>query len=602
MKDFFKMMFASVFGVIIASILLFIISLFAFIGIVGAMSSTPAYTLTDKTVVQIDLKGLVSERSISNPLAVLMGKDAKSTGLKEILDAIDRAKSDDRVKGIYIKASGANAGFATLEAIRNALADFKESGKFIVSYGDYYGQGDYYVCSLANKVIMNPQGLLEFLGLSSQLQFYKGMLEKAGIEMQIFKVGTYKSAVEPYMLDKMSDANREQITSYMGDIWNHQLETVSKSRNISVEDLNKYANEGFGFDKPEVSVKYGFIDELMYPDQVEKLLKELVEIGEDDKLAVATVKDLSTIPAIGKKIVKEKIAVLYAEGEIIPDDFESNPFMASVNVITAKEFVKELNKLKKDENVKAVVFRVNSRGGSAFASEQIWHAVKELKAVKPIVVSMGDYAASGGYYISCAASQIVAEPTTITGSIGIFGRFPSAEQLSKRMGATFDVVKTNEFADFGGRALTIPLIGVPILPARPLNTKEKALVQNYIENGYDLFITRCADGRSKTKEEIDSIGQGRVWTGNQALALGLVDKVGNINDAVRIAAEAAGIDSYDLQSYPAQKNFYEQMLEESFGGMRSYMIKQFMGLDEYNNMILKNNLKNHDVRQAILLD
>ncbi|MDR3061339.1 MAG: signal peptide peptidase SppA [Dysgonamonadaceae bacterium] len=602
MKDFFKMMFASVFGVIIAGILLFIVSLFVFMGIVASMSSAPAYIPVDKTVVQIDLKGAIGERSVSNPFAFLMGKDSKSTGLKDILDAIDKAKNDDRIKGIYVKASGANAGFATLEAVRNALSDFKESGKFIVSYGDYYAQGDYYVCSLANKVIMNPQGLLEFLGLSSQLQFYKGMLEKAGIEMQIFKVGTYKSAVEPYLLDKMSAANREQITSYMGDIWKHQLEAISKSRNISLDDLNKYANEGFIFNKSEVTVKYGFVDELLYPDQVKKLLKELVEIGEKDELALATVQDLNTIPKTEKKNIKEKIAVLYAEGEIVPDEVESAPWMSSVNIITAKEFVKELNKLQKDENVKAVVFRVNSRGGSSFASEQIWHAVKELKAVKPIVVSMGDYAASGGYYISCAASKIVAEPTTITGSIGIFGMFPSAEQLSKRMGATFDVVKTNEFADFGGRSLTIPLLGIPLLPARPLNTGEKALIQNYIENGYDLFVSRCADGRSKTKEEIDSIGQGRVWTGNQALALGLVDKVGNINDAIKIAAEAAGIEKYDLRNYPAQKSFYEQILEDSFGGMRSYMVKQFMGLDGYNNMILKNNLKNHDIRQAILLD
>ena len=599
MKSFFKMTLASILGVIIASVILFLFSLFLIIGI--AASSSPTYHLGENTVMKINLSGSIGERSTENPFASLMGQDSKSAGLNDILSAIKKAKEDDKIKGIYIKAGGVSTGFATLGAIRDALADFKDSGKFIVSYGDYYGQGDYYVCSVANKVTMNPQGMVEFLGLASQLQFYKGMLEKAGIEMQIFKVGTYKSAVEPYMLDKMSDANREQINAYMGDIWGHMLAGISKSRNISVEDLTKYANEGFVFSKAEVPVKYGFIDEVMYPDQVEKYLKELVGIEEDANLSVASVSDINSVLSVGKKIAADKIAVLYAEGEIVGDEYENNPFLSSGNVITAKVFVEELNKLKKDDKVKAVVFRVNSRGGSAFASEQIWHAVKELKAVKPIVVSMGDYAASGGYYISCAASKIVAEPTTLTGSIGIFGTFPSAEQLAKRMGATFDVAKTNEFADFGGRALSLPLIGLSLLPARPLNKAEQALVQSYIEIGYDTFLDRCSDGRSKTKEEIDAIGQGHVWTGNQALGLGLVDKVGNLNDAIQLAAEAAGIENYALSNYPAQKGAFEQIME-SLGGVKAYTVKQFIGLDEYNNRILMKNLKNHDVRQAIMLD
>ncbi len=591
---------ASMLGVILAGILLCFVSIVIALSIIAASSSS-VYTLKENTIMKIDLKGSIGERSAENPFAVFMGNDTQSGGLSDILDAIKKAKEDDKIKGIYIKAGAVQAGTATLQAIRDALVGFKESGKFIVSYGDYYGQGDYYVCSVADKVILNPQGVVEFLGLSSQLQFYKGSLEKAGVEMQIFKVGTYKSAVEPYMLDKMSDANREQINSYLGDIWGHILTDISKSRKISVEDLNKYANEGFVCKKAEVPVKYGFVDELMYTDQVEKYLKELAGIEADADLSMASVKEISTIPTTSKKIEKEKIAVLYAEGEIVADEYENIPFMSSDNVITAKVFVKELNKLKKDDDVKAVVFRVNSRGGSAFASDQIWHAVKELNAVKPVIVSMGDYAASGGYYISCAASKIVAEPTTITGSIGIFGMFPSAAQLAKKMGATFDVAKTNEFADFGGRALSLPLIGLPILPARPLNAGEMALMQSHIEEGYDTFISRCAEGRSKTKEQIDSIGQGRVWTGNQALKLGLIDKVGNINDAVKLAAEAAKVEKYDLSSYPAKKEAFQQLME-SFGGMKAYSVKQFIGLDEYTNRILKNNLKNHDVRQAIMLD
>ncbi len=600
MKNFLKMIFASTIGVILGAIILSIISIFIFVGIVASFSSTPTYSLGDNSIVKIDLEGTINERKSDNPFAFLMGSKNSGNGLNDILDAIKKAKENDQVKGIYIKAGGANAGFATQESIRKALIDFKTGGKFIVTYADQYAQGDYYICSVADKVLMNPQGAVEYIGLSFQPQFYKGMFEKMGIKLQVFKVGTYKSAIEPLILDKMSDANREQVSSYLGDIWGHIQKSISESRNIPVEKLNEFADKGLLF-KPEAAIEYRLVDELMYSDQVEKFLKSQVGIEEDKELSLASVSDLKTVPFAKKKKSENKIAVLYAEGSIVPDNFEDHP-MTSSSVITAKKFVKELNKLKEDDNIKAVVFRVNSGGGSAYASEQILHAVKELKAVKPIIVSMGDLAASGGYYISCAATKIVAEPTTITGSIGIFGVFPSAEELSKRTGASFDVFKTNEYADFGGRALSEPLFGLSILPARPLNNGEMALLQNYIETGYDTFLDRCATGRSKTKAEIDSIGQGRVWTGNQALARGLVDKTGNLDDAIKLAAETAAIDEYDLQSYPEQKDFFSQLLEESMGGMQTYFLKQFLGADKYESKILLNNLKNHDVRQAILLD
>ncbi len=599
MKDFFKMLFASTLGVFLAGIILSILSFVIFVGVIASFSSKPAYSLQKETILKLDLSGSISEREMKNPLDVFMGGDSKSLGLNDILDAIKKAKENNNIKGIYIKAGSLNAGMASLEPIRKALSDFKDSGKFLISYGDNYTQGAYYVSSVSDEVIMNPQGSLAFHGLAGGTLFLKGTLDKIGVKMQVFKVGTYKSAVEPYIQEKMSDANREQITAYMGDIWNHWLAGISQSRHISVENLNRYADEFMMIAKPETCVEYGFIDSLMYVDQVEEFLKEKVGIEKDADLKIASVGDLKTVPFAQKEINKDKIAILYAEGSIVGDEYSSNPYSSSA-FITAKEFVKELNKLKKDENVKAVVFRVNSPGGSAYASEQIWHAVKELKEVKPIIVSMGDYAASGGYYISCGATQIVAEPTTLTGSIGIFGLIPDGEELAKKVGVTADLVKTNKHSDFGGASLPIPFFGYAQM--RGMTPDEQVMMQTYIERGYDLFIGRCAEGRSKTKAEIDSIGQGRVWTGNQALQLGLVDKIGNLNDAIKLAAEAAGVKKYSLADYPTQKDFWTQILEESFGGMQVYFMKQFLGVEKYEQSVLRKNLRSYDWRQAVMLE
>ena len=600
MKDFFKMMFASTLGVIIASVVLFMFSLIIFIGVAASFSSEPVYSLENNTVLELDLNGFISEREEVNPLDFLFkSSDVKNYGLNDILSSIQKAKENEKIKGIYIKAGIMQTGFATLEPIRKALVDFKESGKFIVSYGEVISQSSYYVASVSDKVFMNPQGMLELTGLGSTRQYNKGVFEKWGIAIQVFKVGTYKSYTEPYTQEKMSDANREQVMSYQNDIWSKLLASISDSRNISIEDMNRYADEFLLFSKPETCVDYRLIDELKYGSEVESYLKEIINIEKDKSLKLANVKNMKTVPPAQKNINKDKIAILYAEGQIVGDAGEN---MYSGSVITAKKYVKELQKLQKDENVKAVVFRINSPGGSAYASEQIWHAVKELKAVKPIIVSMGDVAASGGYYISCNASKIVAEPTTLTGSIGIFGIFPSGEEIAKKMGASYDGVGTNKHSLFGGGTLSLPFLGIGLLPARPLNESEGAMLQAYVERGYDLFTSRCADGRSKTKEEIDAIGQGRVWTGNQALQIGLVDELGGIDTAIKLAAEAAGISEYSLNDYPAKKDFLTELLEESLGGMKVRIGESVVGKEAYEQKQMLRTLETYDFRQAILLE
>ena len=600
MKDFFKMMFASTVGVIIAGIILMFLSFILFMGMAASVSSTKTYTLQKESVLKINLSGIINERKTPDPFEFLFNSSSVPTqGLNDILSAIEKAKSNDKIKGIYLVAGPMVSGYAAMEPIRNALLDFKESGKFIVAYGENFNHRSYYVSSVADSVFMNPEGSMDFRGLATSIQFNKKMLEKWGIETQIFKVGTYKSAVEPYMLDKMSDANRQQVTAFLNDIWGNLLKGISESRNISVEQLNRYADESLLFAAPEKSVVYHLVDGLKYGSEMDNTLKALLELKPDNKLKIAGVQDMLSVPEGKKKISKDKIAVLYAEGTIVEDaaaDFYSSA------VITAKEFVKELNKLKDDKSVKAVVFRVNSPGGSGYASEQIWHAVKELRAEKPVVVSMGDYAASGGYYISCSADKIVAEPTTLTGSIGVFGIIPNAAQLAKRMGATYDGVSTNKHSNMMDDVLSIPLLGIGLFPARPLNSDESIMVQGYINRFYDVFLTRVSEGRNKTKEEVDAIAQGRVWTGNQALQLGLVDELGGIDTAVREAAALAEIEEYALKEYPAQKDIWTKLLSESTESLSARMTRGIMGKEWYDQRRMLQIWQGYDYRQAVMLE
>ncbi|WP_106829493.1 signal peptide peptidase SppA [Parabacteroides pacaensis] len=572
MKQFFKMMFASAFGVFVAVILISCLSIVMFIGMAASME-TPAYKPKPNTVYKIDLKGMISDQIEENPFAGLFGDLEKPLSLKNLLYSIKQAKENKNISGIYLEAGALSTGSATLEALRRALIDFKESNKFIVAYADSYTQGSYYLCCVADKVYLNPQGILGIQGLASQTMFFTGLLDKLGIKMEIFKVGTYKGAVEPFMLEKLSDANREQITSYIESIWGNITDGIAESRNVSVETVNQFANEGLAFAKPEKAVEMGLIDELKYKPEVEKYIKELT--GQtSDKLKTAGYDKVSKI-ASQEKIQKDKIAILYAEGEIVEQTIQSSPFNTEKNITS--NVAEELIKLKNDDEVKAVVFRVNSPGGSAYVSEQIWRQVVELKKVKPIVVSMGDVAASGGYYISCAASKIVAEPNTLTGSIGIFGMFPNLTGLLDKVGLTTDIVKTNTYSDLGDMS-------------RPMTEGEKALIQGYVERGYETFITRCADGRDKTPEEINEIGQGRVWTGEQALKIGLVDELGGINKAIETAANLAEISEYSVTSVKSSKDFFTTLLEKQLDEVKVNILKSFLG-EEYNEYITLKKIK-----------
>ena len=560
MKEFFKFTLATVTGIIVSSVILFFVSILVVFSMVS--SSESETQVRKNSIMMLDLSGTLVERSQENPFDFLMDEGYVTYGLDDILASIKKAKENEDIKGIYIQANALGTGFASLEEIRNALKDFKESGKFIVAYADNYTQGLYYLSSVADKVLLNPQGMIEWKGLAATPMFFKDLLTKIGVEMQVFKVGTYKSAVEPFISTEMSPANREQVNVYLSSIWGQVTKDVAASRKMSVDTLNAVANRMLAFYPAAESVKCGLADTLIYKNDVRNYLKAMVGIDKDDKMPVLGLKDMVNVK---KNVPKDKsgnvIAVYYAYGEI--DGGSSSA--TSEEGINSKKVIKDLRKLQEDEDVKAVVLRVNSPGGSAFGSEQIWYAVSQLKKEKPVIVSMGDYAASGGYYISCNADTIVAEPTTLTGSIGIFGMFPNAKGLADKIGVNFDVVKTNQYADFG-------------MLARPMSDGEKGLVQMYVNQGYDLFLTRCSDGRGISKEKLDKIAQGRVWTGSTAKELGLVDELGGLDKALEIAVAKAGIDAYTVMDFPKKESFFEGLMNTNPGNyIKARMLKGTMG-------------------------
>ena len=579
MKDFLKFTLATVTGIVISSVVLFFISILVVFSMVS--SSESETQVRKNSVMMLDLNGTLAERSQENPLDLIMKDDYKTYGLDDILSSIKKAKENEDIKGIYIQATSLGAGFASLEEIRNALKDFKESGKFVVAYGDAYTQGLYYLSSVADKVLLNPQGMLEWRGLAATPMFFKDLLEKVGVEMQVFKVGTYKSAVEPFISTEMSAANREQINVYLSSICGQITSAVAESRNLSVEALNKEADRMLMFYPAEESVKNGLVDTLIYKNDVRDYLKNLAGIDKDDNMPVLGIQDMINVK---KNVPRDKsgnvIAVYYAYGEI-----DGGSSASTDEGINSEKVIKDLRKLKDNENVKAVVLRVNSPGGSAYGSEQIWYAVNQLKKEKPVIVSMGDYAASGGYYISCNADTIVAEPTTLTGSIGIFGMMPNAKGLTEKLGVSFDVVKTNPYADFGN--LT-----------RPMNDGEKGLMQMYVNNGYELFLTRCSDGRGISMEELDKIAQGRVWTGSTAKELGLVDELGGLDKALEIAIAKAGVDAYTVMSYPKKEGFLESLMNTNPGNyIKGRMLNSKMS-DMYRQFSIIENFDKIDRIQA----
>ena len=547
MKDFLKYTLASIVGLLVCTVIVTIISVISIIGI--AASSGTAVVVEDNSLFKLELKGEVTERMIDNPFASLMSEEQTALGLNDVLASIQKAADNDKIKGIYLEAGNISAQPASVEEIRNALIRFKQTGKFVVAYGDTYSESDYYICSVADKIILNPQGIVDWHGLASQTIYFKDLLEQVGVEMEVFKVGTYKSAVEPYTSTEMSAENREQITAYITSIWDNMVENVALSRGISEERLNYYADQYMAFCPTEECLSAGLVDTLLYKDATKDYLKKLMAVDEDERLKVMT---LDEVKNIQKNVPLDKsgniIAIYYAEGQIV-----DNP---STGMNTAPEIVGEkvcidLRKLRDDENVKAVVLRVNSPGGSAYASEQIWNEVIKLKEKKPVIVSMGDLAASGGYYISCAADTIIAQPNTLTGSIGIFGMFPNPHKLiTDKLKLNIETVKTNRFSDFGAMG-------------RPFSSDERAIMQRYINKGYATFIQRCADGRGMPKADIEAVAQGRVWTGEMAMEVGLVDLLGGIELAKEIAAEKAGVESYTLISYPEEVGAFAMLLDQT---------------------------------------
>jgi protease IV len=560
MKQFLKFTLASMLGVLIALALIFLILL----GIVGAISSSEkSVTVKESSILQIDLDGTIQEQSIENPFDFTIPGlpiDTKITnqGLDDILAAINKAKTNEKIKGIYLISGMLQAGMSTAEEIRNALLDFKKSGKFIYAYGEMMDQKEYYIVSVADKIIFNPEGMLNFHGLAATPIFYKGTLEKIGVKPEIFRVGSFKSAVEPFICTEMSDANRKQTQETLNGIWENILENISATRKINKVDLNQLANRNLMFEAATELVKNKLVDSLLYQSDMFKMLMSKVGVTDKEDLQLLSVKEMVTIPDENTSFEKEKVAVLYADGEI----FESGS-----DGVVSKDLIEEIEKIQKDSLIKAVVFRVNSPGGSAYASEQIWKAISELKSKKPVVVSMGDYAASGGYYISCCADKIVAAPNTITGSIGIFGMFFIMDELSRKIGLTYDVVKTNDLSDLGN---TI----------RPMTSAEKMKIQAYVNRGYDLFVKRCADGRKMKDEDIRKIAEGRIWTGTQAKKIGLIDELGGLNKAIQIAAKLGKIDKYRMVYYPEKKDFMTELMEEFSGDTKMKMAKAFLG-EEY---------------------
>lgn len=587
MRDFGKYVLATVVGLIVTFIVLTIMGLMSLVGIVASSESTKS--VDENSVLTLNLNGVVSEQSTNDIIGQLTGGQMEQLGLNDILSAIKKAKDNDYIKGIYIEAGVLDAGFGTLLEIRNALEDFKKSGKWIVAYGDAYTQGAYYLASVADKVYLNPSGELDLHGIASQSMYVKDLYAKFGIKYQIIKVGKYKSATEIYSEDHMSDANREQVTAFVTGIWNNVCKGISKSRNISVDSLNVYAdNLTAMMPQNELKAKK-LVDGLLYHDEIKAEVRKRLGLKEDDAISQLSVSDMRNVKEAKRK--GDEIAVYYAFGNIVSTPLQGITSLGESQIV-GNEVSRDLEELMNDDDVKAVVLRVNSPGGDAYASEQIWHQVTRLKEKKPVVVSMGDYAASGGYYISCGASWIIAQPTTLTGSIGIFGVIPDGSELLKnKLGLHFDGVSTNRHSD-----MTSTVYGMPI---RPFNAEETQLLQGYIDRGYSLFRKRVADGRKQSVDAIENIAQGHVWLGQDAIGIKLVDQLGGLDDAVKKAAELAKLDSYYTEEYPAQEDWLDQLLN---AGNRkdnyiSDMMKVTMG-DWYMPFMYLKSIKDQSPVQA----
>lgn len=577
MKNFFGAFFGSCLGILLTGIVITVITIVSIKNMVDD-GNDKTYKSVENSVLKLSLNDQIKERTVENPfskinLGPLMPEG--SLGLNTILLNIKKAKEDKDIKGIYLEISNPIAGFATLEEIRNALIDFRSSGKFIYAYSETYSQKAYYIASTASKLYLNPQGTLEVKGLSSQIMFFKNMLDKLGVEVQVFRHGKFKSAIEPFMLDKMSEANRSQVETYLGSLWNHMLAGISKSRGITASEINNMA-DNLLIRNPSDALKYKLVDALKYEDEAMDDIKKAISIDQKEKIHFVSLEKYADSPNKAK-LSSNKIAIVYAVGEIVSGK-------GSDDQVGSETIAKALRDARLDTSIKAIVFRVNSPGGSALASDVMWREVLLAKAAKPVVVSMGDVAASGGYYISCAANRIFAQPNTITGSIGVFGLIPNAQKaLSEKLGITIDTVNTNKHSDVG----TI---------LRAASTDEYNYIQKSVEDIYDVFITKVAEGRNISKNNVDSIGQGRVWSGTDALKIKLVDEIGGINDAITYAAKLAKLSSYKLIDLPKQKDPLEELFntgadEIETRTMKANLGEQYIFIKQLKTVLLKKGIQ-----------
>ncbi len=561
MAKFFKSLLFTVLGSIFTAIFIILISVLIIAGI--ASSSEKQVKIKENTLLTINVNKVIKDRTVTDPLTEILGESPfgnPEIGLNKILKNIEKASRDENINGIYLECGNPVTGYANLSEIRNALLKFKESGKFITAFAPDYSQKGYYLASVANKTYIPPHGMLDFKGLNAQRTFFKGALEKLGVEVQIFKHGKFKSAVEPFILDKMSDPAKEQTIAYTSSIWNNVVNDIADSRKLSSAELNQLADNGTMFLSNKLFVEAGLLDGLKYKDEVIAELKGQTSTKESDDIEQVTIEDYDYVylPKETKGLIKDKIAVIYAEGEIDGTSDEG---------IKSDDLSKTIRKARRDSSIKAVVLRINSPGGSGSGSDIIWREVKLCQQTKPVIVSMGNVAASGGYYIACAADTIVANPTTITGSIGVFGMIPNAKKLmNQKLGITFDGVKTNKFAD-------VPNI------TRPFTKDEKEIFQNYVNNFYEVFIGRCADGRNTSTDKIDEIGQGRVWSGENATSINLVDVMGGINTAIEIAKEKAGLDTYRIKEMPEKLSPIEEIFKDMKSEAKAYAAKAFLGIN-----------------------
>lgn len=587
MKDFFKNVAATIVGLFAFGLIMTILGFICIIGMVASSNSKPA--LKDNAVMVLKLQGQIEDRSEDNWLGELTGEQFNNLGMNKILSSIRKAKDEDKVKGIYLETGILETDYATLQEIRNALADFKKSGKWIIAYGDALSQGGYYLASVANKVYVNPEGNVDWHGIASQPQYIKDVAAKFGVHFTVVKVGKYKSYTETYTEDKMSDANREQVSRYIGGLWLQMLGDVSKSRNISKDSLNRYADGLMVFDDTKLLKSRKMVDGFCYYDEIRDVVKKQLGLKADDTINQVDYNDVD-MAIDDSNLMGEEIAVYYCQGSIVR--METPSIYGSEQQIVSTKVIKDLQELADNSQVKAVVLRINSGGGDAYASEQIWRAVKELNKKKPVVVSMGGMAASGAYYMSMGAQYIMAQPTTLTGSIGIFGALPDfSDLMTKKLGFKYDEVKTNRNSAYASAGMS-----------RPWSAEEIATMQNYVNRGYSLFRKRVAEGRKMSTEQVEKIAQGRVWLGTDAKNIKLIDGFGGLNDAIDKAAELAHLSSYQAVEYPAMAGWMEQLLDMAGGNKGTYLDEQLrlaLG-DLYQPFIMIRNMKEKEPIQAAL--